>query len=185
MLQNPADRIVYFYTDLNPQIKEIGTYEKVELVQNFDPDVITDHTDNSHLWIIIDDYILQPIYHHLAEIFCVKSRSRNCSISLLTQNLFSQAAANSKKYNREILLNSTITVLFQNKRDESLVSSVAKTAFPRRYRYFLQSYQLACESGKGHGYLCIRTAPGVSKKVELSTNVFYYKENPILFWERK
>jgi hypothetical protein len=186
MLSTPATRIIYFYTEMNPQIQEIGTYDRVELIQNFDPDIITDHQGDSHIWIIVDDYILQPIYHHLAKIFCVTGRARNCSISLLTQNIFSQAAANSKKYNREILLNSNITIIFDNKRDNSIVASLAKQAFPGKYHYFMQSYQLACEADKsGHGYLCVRTSPGISKKVVLSTNVFYYKENPILFWERK
>ena len=186
MLSTPAAKIIYFYTELNPKIREIGTYPKVELRKDFGPDVIEDHVDGSHLWILVDDHILKPVYRDLADIFCIKSRSRNVSITILSQNLFSRAAPESSKFYREILINTTISILFCNKQDRTIVTSLAKTAFPNRYHYFVESYHKACElDSSGHGYLCIRTAPGVPKKLELTTKIFFQTEHTVLFWERK
>ena len=185
MLEVPVRRIIYFYMDMNPVIARIAKLEFVEVVKGFNYDLVEDHDGGPEgLWILIDDHINTNIFEQLADIFCIKSRSKNINITYLSQNLFSRAK-NAKDYNRMVLLNSSISVLFDNRRDETIATHIGRTAFPRRYKWFLESYREACDLNKsGHGYIMIQSDPGTRREVELRTRIFFKTEVPVLFWER-
>ena len=186
MLSSPAKRIVYFYIEMNDQIKAISKLPRVELIKHFDQDVIDDHksTDDS-LWIIVDDHLLQNVHEKLADIFTVKSAAKKISISYLSQNIFTKIG-NAQKYNRELLLNSTITILFNNRRDESLVTSLARTSFASRFKFFKGAYHAVCGPGKSaHNYLAIFSDPDTPPELELRSKIFFRDQTTILLWQRK
>ena len=59
MFDRPADRIIVFYTELSEQIKRISKLDKVELIKNYDQDIIDDwSSEDGHLFIIIDDHLM-------------------------------------------------------------------------------------------------------------------------------
>ena len=84
-------------------------------------------------------------------------------------------------------MNSTITVVFCNLRDSSIVRSLARTAFSGRYQYFMNAYRSAVGGGdkSAHKYLAIFSDPTTSRKVELRTKIFWKQETTILFWPKK
>lgn len=186
MLNRPADRIVYFYTELNEEIKKISKMDLVEVVKFFNQDIIDDWTaESGHMVIFVDDHLNENIYDRLADVYAVKSRSKFISIVLITQNQFTKSG-NAARWNRTILLNSTLSILFCNKRDQSLVSQVGRTAFQGRFRFFMDSYKTICDSDQGgHKYLAIFSDPSTPKFCELRTKIFFKTEVTILFWPRK
>ena len=184
LLATPTDSIIYFYNELNPTIKKLENNPKVTLKKGFDYDLILDNQPTHHLLCVIDDHINSEIYHHLSELFAVKSRALNISVCLLTQNIFSKGG-NARQFNRDILINSTHTCIFENKRDKLSVMSIAKASFPTKYKYFMESYHSACDSfSDGHGYLFLSLSPQTNKQVELRTKIFFNEEVTILFWPR-
>ena len=154
MFKIPFESVLYFYNEENSTIKKIRQNPKVELKQGFDYDMILEKPKTGgHFLVVIDDHMTASIYHHLAEIFAVKSRALNFSVILITQNLFTKGG-NAKNYNRDILINSTHSCLFANRRDQLGVMSIARASFPTRYKFFMHSYHSACQMDKsGHGYL--------------------------------
>ena len=187
LFDKPINSIIYFYNELNSTIKKLEKNPKVTLKQGFDYDMVLDHQVSQaspHLLIVVDDFMNSNIYDKLSELFAVKSRALNISVCLLTQNIFSKGG-NAQKYNRDILINSTHTCIFQNKRDKLGVMSIAKASFPTQYKYFMQAYYSACESSSdGHGYLFLSLSPESKKEVELRTKIFFNEEVSILFWPR-
>ena len=180
----PAKHIFYFYTQLNPIIQRISEYDKVEAIQNFNPDILDGHTGGSsnHIMIIVDDHLnTEGIHKQLAEIMTVTSRAKFVSLIFLSQNLYSRTKG-AHAYNRQILLNSNYTVLFPNKRDMSEASAIARAGFLHRYKYFMESYKDA--TSLEHGYLFISSDPTTRKEVELRTRIFFEIEHSILYWER-
>ena len=138
-----------------------------------------------HLLVIIDDHLHAPIYHSLADLYAIKSRSKTISVLLLTQNLFTHAQ-NAGRYNKEILMNSTLTILFCNRRDSSISRRIGQTIFSGRFQFFMSVYKSAvCEDNSQHKYLAIFTDPSTSRKCELRSNIFFEEETTILFWPRK
>ena len=195
MLNKPAQKIVYFYTEISAQIKRISKIPLVEIVQNFNQDIIDDWSiDKGHLIVVVDDHMLENgVYGPLAELFSVKSRKKFISCALLTQNLYTKGVANAARFSKEILGNSTVTILFCNKRDQSLIRTFARSAFSGRFQFFLSAYRMAvCAEGKssgsrnnGHKYLAIFSDAHTSNKFELRTRIFFKNEVPELFWQRK
>ena len=192
MLDKPAQKIVYFYTEMSGQIKQISKIPLVEIVQNFNQDIIEDWSaDKGHLLIVVDDHMLESdVYAPLAELYSVKSRKKFISCALLTQNLHTKGVSGATKFNREILSNSTITVLFCNKRDQTIPRTFARRAFSGRFQFFMNVFRLAVCSNKNsskpsHKYLAIFSDPHTPTKFELRSRIFFKNEIPELFWPRK
>ena len=175
-----------FYTEMNPQIEAMSKIPRVEIIKNYNQDIIDDHkASDGHLWCVVDDHILHNIYDKMASVFAIKSRAKFVSISFLTQNLYSRGG-NAAKFGRELLINSSILILFCSKRNESVMNNLARTTFSSRYRYFKDVFNAVCKSGKsGHNYLAIFLDPTISSKYELRSKIFFRDQNTILFWERK
>lgn len=193
MFDRPADRIIVFYTELSEQIKRISKLDKVELIKNYDQDIIDDwSSEDGHLFIIIDDHLMMKTAQAgFAELWAIKSRAKFISCALLTQSM-SPHDGGSNKWGKVVMLNSTITILFCNKRDESIVRQFARTAFSGRFQFFISAYREAvCDKGKpkktkgNYKYLAIFSDPTTPRNCELRTRIFFRNEHTILFYPRK
>ena len=185
LLEVPAKRIFFFYTEINPIIQRISELDKVEAIKNFNPDILDGHEGGSanHIMIIVDDHLnFDGIHKELAKLFTVTSRAKFVSLVYLTQALYSKSRG-AHAYNRQILLNSNYTALFPNKRDMSEAGAIARAGFLHRYKYFMESYKSATELE--HGYLFISSDPTTKKEVELRSRIFFEIEHTILYWERE
>ena len=92
MLDKPAQKIVYFYTEIS-----------AEIVQNCNQDMIDDwSSDKGHLLIVVDDHMLEnSVYGPLAELYSVKSSKKFISCALLTQNLYTKGVAGAARFSRD------------------------------------------------------------------------------------
>ena len=193
LFDRPADRIVVFYTEMNEQVKKISKLDKVEVIKDFNQDIIDDWVvEDGHMLVIIDDHLMvKSAQESFAELWAIKSRAKFISCALLTQSMSPHDGA-SNKWGKIVLLNSTITILFCNKRDESIMRQIGRTAFSGRFKYFVSAYREAvCDKtkikkGKGnYKYLAIFSDPTTSRNCELRARIFFRNEHTILFYPRK
>ena len=77
---------------MNDTVAEIGQKDGVVLKKGFSLDQVNGYEQKSgnHELIIVDDYMNSKYYKELSILFANKSRHRNISVALLTQNSYSQ-----------------------------------------------------------------------------------------------
>ena len=93
MFQYPiTPPILYFFNTMNDTVAEIGQKDGVVLKKGFSLDQVNGYEQKSgnHELIIVDDYMNSKYYKELSILFANKSRHRNISVALLTQNSYSQ-----------------------------------------------------------------------------------------------
>ena len=61
-------------------------------------------------------------------------------------------------------------VLFKNPRDQTVISFIAKQAFPRNYKYLIDAFHDATH--KPHGYLFIDFTQSCPEEIRVRTNLF-------------
>lgn len=116
--------------------------------------------------IVLDDLMEKIIKSSDAEdLFTIKCHHFNISVIFLTQNIFAKG-----KHARTINLNTHVTVLFANRRDESQAMSLGKQLFPGKSKFFMEVYEDA--TSKPHGYLVCDCHPRSPRELELRTNIF-------------
>ena len=94
--------------------------------------------------VVFDDYLdeVGPVLKHF---FTVLTHHYNCLTIFLCQNLFS-----AKSELRTLSINTQYMVLFNNPRDRSAISQLAKQVFPGKTHLLNEAYRLAtCETPYG------------------------------------
>ena len=114
--------------------------------------------------LIIDD-LMHEMNEVVAKLFTKGSHHRNTSVLLLTQNIFHQ-----NKHSRTVSLNAHYMVLFNNVRDASQITNLAKQMYPGNVKYLKSSYEDA--TNKHYGYLLIDLKPDTSDLLRLRTDIF-------------
>lgn len=205
MFSEPVSAIYYFYVTMNSTIKKISKMPKVILKNGFSLDQVSGHDGETHIWVIIDDHLTRPIYHDLANLFANNSRAQNISVTLLTQNMYTKAG-NAAKFNREVLVNRTHSVVFPCRQDDAMVQAMARnSSIP--YSRIMGAYHLSSNSKitgeefgvddnadediesddehtkrQRHSHLLIQFTPGTKPELELRSKIFFMEETTELFW---
>ena len=86
------------------------------LFYQFNCDIYLEKPQDENLLLILDDMMSNNIYEDLSNLFCKYSRHLNIGVVFMTQNPFHRGAANSIRFNRDILANSNEIVLFRSPR---------------------------------------------------------------------
>lgn len=181
MLDVPCSKILYFYTVSQPKVDALKNNRKVFLYEGYDHDLVLAQNSKAHTLVIIDDHMTENIYKDLAELFAIHSRHRNISVAFLTQSAYFKGA-DASKYNREILINSSHTVLFRNMRDRHGIVNIGRAAFPTKMKFYMSCVDDAMKDP--YGYLFIAANAEVLNHLRLRTNIFFPEEVPIVYWEK-
>ena len=115
---NP-DRIIFFYSIMQKEMEELGKVDKrIQFIHEseFNCDIYLEKPQDENLLLILDDMMSNNIYEDLSNLFCKYSRHLNIGVVFMTQNPFHRGAANSIRFNRDILANSNEIVLFRSPR---------------------------------------------------------------------
>ena len=206
MMNRPFSAIYYFYVVLNPTIREIAKNPKVILKQGFSLDQISGHDGKSDILCVIDDHLSRPIYHELAELFANDSRAKLISICLLTQNLYTKSG-NAGRFNRDILVNRSHSVVFPCWQDIAMVQSIARNSV-LDYNRVMAAYNkishekdadefgVASESSdeeidgdddeykkrERHSHLVIDFTLSCRAELRLRSKIYFMEEATELFW---
>lgn len=96
-------------------------------------DKIEPHRDTGSI-LVIDDFG-QHLNATYVELFTVLSHHANCSVILLTQNLFDK-----NPIFRQISLNSTYISIFKNPRDSQQIAAFARQIKPTNHKFVVDSF---------------------------------------------
>ena len=118
--------------------------------------------------IVFDDY-LDDVGQILKHFFTVLTHHYNCFTVFLCQNLFDK-----KGDLRTLSINTQYMILFNNPRDRSAITHLAKQIFPGRVGILNKAYREAV-NGRSHGYLLLDFHQQQDDKVRIRSNIFSYK----------
>ena len=115
--------------------------------------------------IVFDDY-LDEVGHVLKHMFTVLTHHYNCFTIFLCQNLF-----DAKSDLRTLSINAQYMVLFNNPRDRSAVSNLAKQIFPGHVGILKKAYQEAV-ANRHYGYLLLDFHQQQDDRVRMRSHIF-------------
>ena len=115
--------------------------------------------------VVFDDY-LDEVGDVLKHMFTVLTHHYNCFTILLCQNLF-----NSKNDLRTLSINCQYMILFNNPRDRSAISYLAKQIFPGNVGILNKSYQEAVKK-RHYGYLLLDFHQRQDDRIRMRSHVF-------------
>ena len=179
-LVNPPDRIIYFYSILQPKIAKLAKETPhMELHEGFDANLYANHKPTSHLLICVDDLMNSDCYKELSNLF-TRGRHLNISTIFLTQNAYFKGTSTAVKYNRDILVNATDLVYFRSLRDHVGAMTIGRQAFPHKYEFFKAVYEDVMKDPFSYLYMSFNAQ--ARPELILRTKIFYnLGEIPIIY----
>lgn len=126
--------------------------------------------------IILDDLMSElGNDSQLTKLFTKFSHHRKLSIIFIVQNIFHKG-----KEIRDISLNAHYLVLFKNRRDQSQILHLGRQLYPRKIKFFQESYEDA--TSKPYGYLLVDLKTETDESLRMRTGMFpgdiYYVYQP-------
>jgi len=137
----------------------------VEFIQGLIDAEQFDGTKNNLL--IIDDLMSEcKDNKDIANLFSVFSHHKNISVFLVTQNIFIKG-----KCSRDINLNSTNLIIFNNPRDRMQIRVLGQQMFPKKSLGFIEIFQDAINLEDGHGYLFLDFKQNTEERMRIQTGI--------------
>lgn len=180
MTDNPnCKHVVYCYNEWQDAY-EIMSQEGIvtEWVQGLMPmtdikEKIVEYKNDGGCVLVIDDFghLLTNAY---GELFTVLSHHNNCSILLLTQNLFDK-----NPVFRTISLNATYISVFKNPRDSQQIVSFAKQIKPGHKKFIVDSFREATKTP--YSYLFFDTHQKTLEQLRIRSCILP-REAPMCAW---
>jgi len=160
------DRIVVCYRSWQPAYDVFNLLEtSVEFVQGLINVEMFDKEQNNLL--IIDDLMDEcKDNKDIATLFSVHSHHKNISVFLVTQNIFMQGICA-----RDINLNSTNLIIFNNPRDRQQIRVLGQQMFPKKTLGFMEIFDDAIKQQDGHGYLFLDFKQQTQERMRIQTGI--------------
>jgi hypothetical protein len=161
----PPERIIWMYGQFQSRYNDPIGDVNIEYVEGFDSSVIENRITNKATWLIIDDLMSEiSSDKRVTSIFTKKVHHLNMSCIFLVQNIFYHG-----KEMRTISLNCQYLCLFQNNRDKSQITNLAKQLSPGNVKFVQEAYDDA--TSKKYGYLLVDLHPETPNAFRFRTNV--------------
>jgi hypothetical protein len=159
------DRVIYCYSIWQKCFDELKLrVPQIEFIEGL-LDVKSLHVEQNN-FVVLDDLMRESNENEqILDLFTKGSHHLNTSVLLLTQNLFGKG-----KNSRTISLNSQYIVIFNNPRDRSQITYLARQMFPKQPNFLVDAYEDA--TNQPHGYLFIDLKQQTENKLRVQTNVF-------------
>jgi GTPase SAR1 family protein len=164
LINEKIENIIYCY-------KEYQT--SYDLIKNFCSNIHFNHgvydkplNKSIKNLIIFDDLMKETIENSfIQDLFTIESHHRNTSVILITHNLFPKG-----KYARTISLNTNNLIIFNNPRDKTPISVLARQMFPEYPNFLIDVYEDATQNTK-YGYIFIDFRQDTPNKNRIQTSV--------------
>ena len=166
--------IVYCYSIWQPEYEKMKTNSRINFLKGL-PEFESLPLGLNRL-VIIDDMISE-LNSDIETMFIRGSHHYNCSIMVITQNLFSR-----EKIYRNLSLNSHYIVCFKQPRDASQIMHLARQFSPCNTRYVIDAFYKATQSA--FSYLLFDFRQDTSELLRLRTKIFP-DENLVVFVPQK
>jgi len=168
------DRIVVCYKSWQPAYDVFKlTNSSIEFVQGL---INAEEFDkNKNNLLIIDDLMAEcKDNEDIATLFSVHSHHQSISVFLVTQNIFMQG-----KCARDINLNSTNLIVFNNPRDRQQIRVLAQQMYPKKTMAFMEAFDDSIKMQNGHGYLFMDFKQSTQDKMRIQTGIIPGEERII------
>ena len=117
--------------------------------------------------LIIDDLILEcKDNEEILKLFTIDSHHKNVSVFLVSQNIFMKGSCS-----RDLSLNSSNLIIFNNPRDYLQIGILGRQMFPNKSKAFVEIFQDAVSSENGHGYIFLDFAQKTEKKLRIQSGI--------------
>jgi hypothetical protein len=175
-IYEPPEKNLFCYSEWQSKYNDLHRLSNIEFVEGFIDQSQVD--TNKRNLIVIDDLMSESKNSDaLLNYFTKWSQHRNNSIIFITQNMFNQG-----KVMRSLSLNTHYMIIFNNPRDKSQITYMAKQIFPKHIKYLVECYNDACSQSYGYLFLDFKQETDDSLRFQsniLSSDktVVYLKKN--------
>ena len=184
MMTTPTPKnVLLVYEESQPIYDEMVAQGVVSTAYKGMPDLetlkaaLTPHVNDGGSVLVVDDQ-MSNVTDDFIKIFTVLSHHYKCSVLFLTQSLYLQ----NKTY-RVISQNAHYIVLLRNRRDASVVSSLARQVSPYNTRYIVDAFLNATK--KPYSYLLFDLHSASEDILRLRTNIFPEESPMVVFMDNK
>lgn len=171
-----CENIIYFYNQWQT-IFDVHKHLITQFVQGLPTlEEIKRCTEGSSVTgslIIIDDFA-HAVNADILQLFTVYRHHGNCSVILLSQNLFDQ-----NKNFRPISLNSQYITVFKNPRDKAQIHAFAKQFYPTNPKYVVRSYEEATKAP--YSYVLFDNHQTTPDHLRMRSKIFKHQQ-PMIVW---
>ena len=163
LIDPPPQEIYWCYGEWQPMYHELMQCG-VNMIEGL-PDISSLKSNISIAKLLIMDDLMQDCKsdQHLVKLFTRGSHHWNMSVLHIVQNLFYKGLRTSR-------VNAQYLILMKNPSDQLQASTLAKQLYPGKTKYFMESYEDACQNS--FGYLFVYLSQNVPENLRLKTNVF-------------
>ena len=125
--------------------------------------------------LILDDLMAEVRDNaDMAAFFTRRSHHENISIFFLSQNIFMKG-----KHARDISLNCTNLIIFNNPRDKVQIRYLGQQMFPKKNEGFMEIVNDAFSNSNGHGYLYLDFKQETPDNMRIQTGIIPGEERII------
>lgn len=161
MIVPVPERIIWCYTEWQPAYQELEN--TVTMVEGI-PDFAELRTYQKPQLLILDDLMNELKKDpRLVQIFTRGCHHWNMSCVHIVQNMFFEGLRTSR-------INAQYLVLMKNPSDKSQIVTLGKQLFPGKHKYFVESYNDACN--EPYGYLLVDLSQETSENMRLHAKIF-------------
>lgn len=174
IIDKEFDRIVVCYKVYQPSYDVLkllnSTVKFIEGLPN-----VSEFDKNENSLLILDDLMSEcSDSQEISNFFRVYSHHLKISIFILNQNIFPKG-----KCQRDISLNVSYMIIFNNPRDRQQIKTLGQQMFPKKSTSFFAIFEDAISQVDGHGYLFIDFKQKTEERNRLQTGIIPGQERII------
>jgi GTPase SAR1 family protein len=174
ILDKQPQRIVFCYKNNQVAYDVFNLFDvPVEFIKGIPEDLAFDPKINNIL--IIDDLMADcKDNQNVADFFTRRSHHENISVIFLSQNIFMKGSCA-----RDISLNSSYLILFDNPRDRQQIRVVGQQMFPKKTKGFMEIFDDAVTGKNGFKYILYDFKPTTEERMRIQTGIIPGEERII------
>lgn len=178
----PPAKVFYFYSEMQDIYKNMENEDVVDqLIEGLPSldeikELVKPYTKNGGSLCVFDDS-LDGITDNVSKLFTVISHHLNCSMILISQNLFFQ----NKEY-RTMSLNAHYLFIMKSPRDSSQIVNIAKQISPYKTKHVVDSFRYATRNP--FSYLLIDTHASTPDHLRLKSNFLPHEWPMVIYLEK-
>ena len=164
VVNGSAEKIIWLYGEYQPAYMELSSkFPHILFIEGI-PENLNEYIDPKFRNLIVIDDLMSETGSDkkVTNLFTKGSHHRNLSVILLLQNLFFNG-----KESRTISLNAHYIVLFENPRDNTIVTSLAKQMYPSKIKFLQEAFRDATKLP--YHYLFLDLKPYTDEKFRVRT----------------
>lgn len=164
MCKTPIARILWCHSEIMSRPKDIK--HSVKFILGLPSEKDLENPKNEPMFVVLDDLMNEGgSSMKISQMFTRGSHHRNCSILLISQNVFSNS-----KFFREISLNSKYIVYFKNPRTTLQFKNLIIQMYPEKWRELIKLYKEITQ--EPYSYIFFDLTPHIEEILRLRVNIF-------------